>query len=132
MRLNELSRRKLADVMNEYDKYIQAANESDRYEEGWKPVCIEEFYNNEYQQILDERDDPDKLIITLDGGIIQDVLCTTKNIDIMVVDFDYEGADENEFWQPGEIEDFADERYFYDKNLKCGVYDHDLPIEVIR
>lgn len=38
-------------LIKEYDKYIQEANEENKYVEGWFPVCISEFYNNEFQLI---------------------------------------------------------------------------------
>lgn len=38
-------------LIKEYDKYIQEANEENKYAEGWFPVCISEFYNNEFQLI---------------------------------------------------------------------------------
>ena len=43
----------LKDVLIEYDKYIQEANEEDKYKTGWKPVCIDEFYENDYLEILE-------------------------------------------------------------------------------
>lgn len=53
--LQILTRDELADLLREYDNYIQQANEEDLYHSGWKPVCIREFYMNEYQEILEER-----------------------------------------------------------------------------
>jgi hypothetical protein len=53
--LNKLSKDELLDVLREYDRYIQSANEDNRYREGWFPVCINEFYDNEYQMVLEER-----------------------------------------------------------------------------
>ena len=41
----------LRELLKEYDYYIQQANEEDKYKTGWKPVCIMEFYNNEFQEI---------------------------------------------------------------------------------
>lgn len=46
----------LQDVMIEYDKYIQEANEQDKYASGWKPVSIQEFYENDYLELLREVD----------------------------------------------------------------------------
>jgi hypothetical protein len=39
-RLNHLQ---LRDVLAAYDEYIQAANDDDRFAEGWRPVCVAEF-----------------------------------------------------------------------------------------
>lgn len=36
-----------------YDKYIQDANDNNRYRDGWFPVCIDEFYDCEFQEILE-------------------------------------------------------------------------------
>ena len=44
---------KLRLLLVEYDKYIQEANTENKYATGWKPVCIEEFYMNEFQVIQD-------------------------------------------------------------------------------
>ncbi|MDD3039083.1 pentapeptide repeat-containing protein [Bacteroides sp.] len=44
----DLSRIQFLDLIEAYDSYIQDANENDRYDSGWRPVCISEFYDNEY------------------------------------------------------------------------------------
>ena len=49
--LNNLTKKELLDLLKEYDKYIQEANEEDKYKTGWFPVCINEFYNNDYFEI---------------------------------------------------------------------------------
>jgi hypothetical protein len=36
-------------LLDEYNSYIQNANEFDYYSDGWKPVCIGEFYSNEFE-----------------------------------------------------------------------------------
>ncbi len=48
----EIKEEHLRELLKEYDKYIQEANEEDKYKTGWKPVCINEFYDNEFQEIL--------------------------------------------------------------------------------
>lgn len=50
---NELPREDLLDLLVEYDRYIQDANDEDKFHDGWRPVCIEEFYQNEFQMIKD-------------------------------------------------------------------------------
>ncbi len=52
---NSLTKGEIIDLLKEYDRYIQDANDENRYSEGWFPVCINEFYDNEYQAILEER-----------------------------------------------------------------------------
>lgn len=51
--LSKLSKEELYDLLIEYDIYIQDANDDDLYYEGWKPVCIEEFFVNDYPLIKD-------------------------------------------------------------------------------
>ena len=53
IKLSNLDENELRELLIEYDKYIQDANEEDRYKEGWKPVCIMEFYNNDFVEILE-------------------------------------------------------------------------------
>lgn len=53
--LDKLTKKELLDVVKEYDDYIQSANDDNLYTSGWRPVCIDEFYNNEYQLILEDR-----------------------------------------------------------------------------
>ena len=57
--LSELNRDEfmemLIDLMRQYDKYIQNANDEDLYSTGWRPVCLPEFYDCEYQLIKEQR-----------------------------------------------------------------------------
>jgi len=55
VKLKELGNKELLVLLIEYDKYIQEANEEDKYKTGWKPVCIQEFYDNDLVEILEER-----------------------------------------------------------------------------
>ena len=50
--LGKLDKKQLLDLMHHYDLYVQEANEENKYETGWLPVCINEFYDCEYQEIL--------------------------------------------------------------------------------
>lgn len=45
--MEKLTKKQLLNLLNAYDSYIQEANESNKYQEGWFPVCIEEFLNQE-------------------------------------------------------------------------------------
>lgn len=54
--MKELSKEELLELLYHYDRYIQQANDDDTYQTGWYPVCIEEFYNNDYQLLLEEED----------------------------------------------------------------------------
>lgn len=44
----------MARLLHEYDEYILSANEEDRYQSGWRPVSVREFYTAEFQIILRE------------------------------------------------------------------------------
>ena len=46
-----ISRKELLYMLREYDHYIQEANDEQKYKTGWMPVCIDEFYDNEWQDI---------------------------------------------------------------------------------
>jgi hypothetical protein len=52
--MEELSRKELLNLLVAYDRYIQEANDENRYAAGWYPVCISEFYGSEYQMPNDE------------------------------------------------------------------------------
>ena len=39
----------LRDVLVAYNEYIQDANETDKFSTGWRPVCIDEFFENDYK-----------------------------------------------------------------------------------
>jgi len=40
----------LLNLISKYNDYIQSANDDDRYATGWYPCCIDEFYDNEFQE----------------------------------------------------------------------------------
>ena len=47
--MKDLTKEELLSLLKAYDEYVQDANDGDLYENGWKPVCIEEFYYNDYE-----------------------------------------------------------------------------------
>lgn len=51
--LKDLGTKELIDLLTAYDDYIQDANDGDRYSDGFKPVCISEFYMNDFEQWKD-------------------------------------------------------------------------------
>lgn len=51
MRVTDLSKSTLLQLLREYDIYIQSANDDNQYSTGWKPVSIKEFLNNEFQDL---------------------------------------------------------------------------------
>lgn len=48
MSIDNLDRDTLIDLIKSYDEYIQSANDDNSYRDGWRPVCIEEFLDNEF------------------------------------------------------------------------------------
>lgn len=46
----KLTKDEIIKLLKMYDEYIQYANEECLYNHGWKPICIEEFYLNEYME----------------------------------------------------------------------------------
>lgn len=55
--LKNLSKKELYDMLMAYDSYIQDANDEDKYESGWRPVCINEFYDCEWSLMKEHGDD---------------------------------------------------------------------------
>ena len=51
--LENLDKKTLCQLLRQYDAYIQDANEQNLYKEGWLPVCIDEFYDCEFQEIME-------------------------------------------------------------------------------
>lgn len=49
--LEELTKEELLDLLQYYDEYIQDANDDNLYIDGWYPVCIKEFYLNDYPEL---------------------------------------------------------------------------------
>lgn len=49
----KISKDELMGLLRSYDRYIQDANDEDRYSGGWYPVCIDEYYDNEWQMELE-------------------------------------------------------------------------------
>jgi len=49
---DDIKEDELLALLKAYDEYIQSANDEKRYDTGWMPVCINEFYDNEWQDIL--------------------------------------------------------------------------------
>ena len=48
--LNKLNKQELIELIKAYDEYIQDANDGDLYKGGdFYPVCIDEFYNNDFE-----------------------------------------------------------------------------------
>jgi hypothetical protein len=50
----DISHAELLALLAAYDQYIQDANDEDKFSEGWRPVCVNEFYDNEWQDIKEQ------------------------------------------------------------------------------
>lgn len=59
--LEELGKEELLELLHAYDRYIQNANDENRYSNGWYPVCINEFYDCEYQYENEPEEDVPEL-----------------------------------------------------------------------
>lgn len=50
--LNKIGKEELVALLDAYDTYIQEANDENRFDEGWRPVCVMEFYDNEFKELF--------------------------------------------------------------------------------
>jgi len=66
---NHLNKMELEALLQSYNSYIQEANEQDKYSDGWRPVCIDEYYDNEWLEIY-----RDMWIDALEGDKELDIL----------------------------------------------------------
>ena len=48
--MKQITKEELIDLIRAYDSYIQYANDRQLYLDGWRPVCIEEFYYNDFEE----------------------------------------------------------------------------------
>ena len=74
--------------------------------------------------------DLNKVVITIDGGVIQNVYSSNKNLDVVIVDFDCEGADKSEYWYKESLKDFGKNKPFYEVKTHRGVYNDNLPLNI--
>ena len=54
LKIEDLDNHVIIELLQCYDNYIQNANDNQRYSEGWYPVCVEEYLNNEYVEYLEQ------------------------------------------------------------------------------
>lgn len=69
-----------------------------------------------------------KILITVEGGIVQQIFSTNENTEVLLVDFDSEGADSDEFLTEEEIKTFTKNENFKEPKLISGIYDKDFDI----
>ena len=128
--LEDLSKNELLRLIRLYDKYVIEFFDDEAHE-GMIPVCIEEFYNNEYQEINDNYfDDNEETNRYLRNKFIQEFnverainnimdLCNQKELnDFMIKEF-RENIDFKEF---REIFDDLDDDEFVDFMEYLGFY----------
>lgn len=68
-----------------------------------------------------------KLIITVDGGIVQSVSSNHADVRVMIVDRDTDGADPDEFLTQQDMKDFIEREEFREVIKFSGVSDEVIP-----
>ena len=84
--INELTRGELLSLLQQYDQYIQQANDEDKYRDGWFPVCIEEFLGSEAQDRVDNSVGPCKVVVALEPFGKWRLLLASEDTRVIVVD----------------------------------------------
>jgi len=78
MNYEHLTQEELIDLINAYDSYIMCAADAGMLVSGWTPVCIDEFYQHEYQEVwlqggsFDYFYDEEELVIPTNAGSYRD------------------------------------------------------------
>lgn len=73
-----------------------------------------------------------KVVITLEGGLVTSVLSDNIDLDVMVVDYDSEGADADEIISQEEVDNFVDGEHMWTVDHKGGVAKDSLNFNVIE
>lgn len=141
--LEDLSKNELLRLIRLYDKYVIEFFD-DEVHEGMIPVCIEEFYNNEYQEINDNYCDDEETNRYLRNKFIQEFnverainnimdLCNQKELNNFMIKEFRENIDFKEFREifndlsDDEFVDFMEYLGFYytieEYNRICGIGD---------
>lgn len=141
--LEDLSKNELLRLIRLYDKYVIEFFD-DEVHEGMIPVCIEEFYNNEYQEINDNYCDDEETNHYLRNKFIQEFnverliddimdLCNQEELNKFIVKTFRENIDFEEYRQI--FNDLSDDEFiscmedlgFYytieEYNRICGIGD---------
>ena len=45
--MNDLTKPQLRELIEQYDQYIQNANDENLFDTGWRPVCMAEFLDSD-------------------------------------------------------------------------------------
>ena len=54
MDLEKMPKVEMIALLVEYDKYLEEAREQEKFADGWIPVCLAEFYDEEFQLFKEE------------------------------------------------------------------------------
>ncbi len=76
---NSLPRETLMLLISSYSNYILEALEEGRMAQGWQPVCIDEFYENEFQFVLKRKK------IKPDGGIFAEIRWSEEDLNYALI-----------------------------------------------
>lgn len=70
-----------------------------------------------------------KVLIIMEGGIVQHILSSSEDTEVLLIDRDTEGADPDEFLKSKEIENFIKGIEFKEPKLMSGVSDDTINIQ---
>lgn len=92
---------------------------------------FEEWHFNRCEKEIASNAKP-KIYITVEGGIVTNILSTT-DVEVALVDYDAEGADEDEIITQEEFNSFTGNSIFKHINVSVsGVSDKDMPVKTIQ
>ncbi len=67
-----------------------------------------------------------KVIVQVIGGLVQAVFSTDPEVEIVVLDYDTEGADEDEIMPLSELEELMGEDKAKSVDFRSGIFEDDL------
>lgn len=65
-----------------------------------------------------------KIIITVECGCVSGVFATDKNVEVLIVDHDADGADPDEIFSDQEIKEFVGNEKFIEIDSRSGIMDN--------
>jgi hypothetical protein len=73
-----------------------------------------------------------KVVVTLEGGLVTSVISSDMDTEVLVVDYDSEGADKDEIISQEEVDTFIDGENMYTVDHKGGVAEGSLDFNVVE
>lgn len=73
-----------------------------------------------------------KIVVTLEGGLVTGILSSDMDVEVLVVDYDSEGADADEILSQEEVDNFVDGEHMWNVEHKGGVAKDSLNFNVIE